>query len=59
MKKFATPYKYAKLCGLSSQAIYKRIKAGTLTVKTIKDQLTGEDKQVIDLAKFPPTKKTQ
>jgi hypothetical protein len=53
--KYATPYKYAKLCGVSTQAIYDRIKNGSLeTVE--KEDFHGEKKRVIDLKKFPPLK---
>jgi hypothetical protein len=53
--KYATPYKYAKLCGVSTQAIYDRIKNGSL--QTIeKEDLNGDKKRVIDLKKFPPGK---
>lgn len=53
--KYATPYKYAKLCGVSTQAIYDRIKNGS--IQTVdKEDLQGELKRVIDLKKFPPSK---
>lgn len=53
--KYATPYKYAALCGVSTQAIYDRIKSGTLeTVE--KEDISGEVKRVIDLKKYPPSK---
>lgn len=53
--KYVTPYKYAKLCGVSSQAIYDRIKSGSL--ETIeKTDFQGEVKRVIDLKKYPPSK---
>jgi hypothetical protein len=52
-KKYATPYKWAKLAGLTTQAVYARLKAGTLeTVR--REDLNGEVRRVIDLAKFPP-----
>jgi hypothetical protein len=57
--KYATPYKYAKLCGVSTQAIYDRIKNGSLETVNRED-LHGEMKRVIDLKKYPPSKgKTQ
>lgn len=53
--KYATPYKYAKLCGISTQAVYDRIKNGSL--KTVeKIDLNGDTKNYIDLKKFPPSK---
>jgi hypothetical protein len=54
--RYATPYRYAKLCGVSTQAIYDRIKNGSLTT-IFKDDLNGDRKRVIDLKKFPPGKK--
>ena len=51
--KYLTPYKYAKLCGVSTQAIYSRIKAGTIEKVQIPDP-TGELKDYIDIEKFPP-----
>lgn len=53
--KYATPYKYAGLCKVSPQAIYDRIKSGSL--ETIeKEDISGEVKRVIDLKKYPPSK---
>lgn len=53
--KYATPYKYASLCKVSPQAIYDRIKSGSLeTVE--KEDISGEVKRVIDLKKYPPKK---
>ncbi|GAB4023255.1 hypothetical protein GCM10028808_73140 [Spirosoma migulaei] len=51
--KYATPYQYAKLCNVSTQAIYKRIAAGTLEKVQIPDP-TGALKDYIDTEKFPP-----
>lgn len=56
--KYATPYKYAKLCGVSTQAIYDRIKNGSLTTVQ-KEDITGQVKNVIDLKKYPPVKGKQ
>ncbi len=56
MSKFTTPYKYAKLCGVTSQAIYDRIKNGTLKTVDKKD-VCGTVKRYIDLEKFPPGRK--
>lgn len=53
--KYATPYKYAKLCRVSTQAIYDRIKNGSLNTIERED-INGEIKRVIDLKKFPPSK---
>lgn len=54
----ATPYKYAKLCGVSTQAIYDRLKSGSL--KTIeKEDINGDLRVVIDLKLFPPSKGKQ
>lgn len=56
MSKFTTPYKYAKLCGVTSQAIYDRIKNGTLKTVDKKD-VCGTVKRYIDREKFPPGRK--
>jgi len=46
-----TPYKYAKLIGVSSQAIYQRIKKGQ--IKTVQvTSVDGQIKQYIDLEKY-------
>ncbi len=46
---------YAKLCGVSRQAIADRIKRGTL--KTIEKELPdGSKRQYIDIVKYPPNK---
>jgi hypothetical protein len=52
---YATPYRYAKLCGVSTQAIYDRIKSGSLTTEDRKD-INGDLKPVINLKKYPPSK---
>lgn len=53
--KYLTPSQYAKTCGVSRQAIYDRLTAGTLhTVE--KQDFTGKTVQVIDLKKYPPMK---
>lgn len=51
--KYATPYQYAKLCRVSTQAIYSRIAKGTLVKVQIPDP-TGALKDYIDVEKFPP-----
>lgn len=53
--KYATPYKYARLCGVSTQAIYDRIKSGSLKTEDRED-INGEIKAVVNLKKFPPSK---
>jgi len=54
-KFYLSPYKYAELCEVSTQAIYDRIKSGSL--KTVTKILPdGEVKEYIDLTKFPPSK---
>lgn len=55
---YATPYRYAKLCGVSTQAIYDRIKSGSLTTEERED-INGEIKTVVNLKKFPPSKGKQ
>jgi len=54
-QKFCTRYKYAQLCGVSTQAIDSRIKSGSLKTVLKKDP-SGEMKVYIDLTKFPPSK---
>ena len=51
--RYVTPYKYAKLCGVSTQAIYKRIAKGVLE-KVELPLPDGTIKEYIDLEKFPP-----
>lgn len=51
--RYATPYKYAKLCGVSTQAIYDRIKNGSLQTED-KENINGDLVRVVDLEKFPP-----
>ncbi len=55
--KLLTRNAYAKLCGVSRQAIADRIKRGTL--KTIERELPdGSKRQYIDIKEYPPNKKT-
>lgn len=54
--KYATPYKYAQLCGVSRQAIYQRIASGTLKTESFTNPLTSEVIAVINLKTYPPTK---
>ncbi|MVM31188.1 hypothetical protein GO755_14190 [Spirosoma sp. HMF4905] len=51
--KYVTPYQYAKLCGVSSQAIYSRISKGLVEKVQIPDP-TGSLKDYIDIEKYPP-----
>ncbi|NDU96877.1 hypothetical protein [Spirosoma terrae] len=51
--KYATPYQYAKLCGVSTQAIYSRIAKGLIEKIQIPDP-TGALKDYIDTEKYPP-----
>jgi predicted DNA-binding protein YlxM (UPF0122 family) len=53
--KYATIKQYADLSGVSHQAIYDRIKSGSITTVE-KEDFTGEVKTVIDLKKYPPSK---
>lgn len=53
--KYCTPYQYANLCGVSTQAIYQRIKLGKVSTVDIPD-ISGVTKRYIDLKKFPPRK---
>jgi predicted DNA-binding transcriptional regulator AlpA len=48
MHRFVTIGTYAKLCGVTREAIYKRIKAGTLTVSEYCEH------PLIDTEEFPP-----
>ncbi len=49
--KLTTPYRYAKLIGVSSQAVYQRIKKGQ--IKTVQVQsVDGQIKQYIDLERY-------
>jgi hypothetical protein len=50
---YVTPYQYAKLCGVSSQAIYNRIAKGLLEKVQFPDP-TGATKDYIDIDKYPP-----
>jgi len=53
--KLLTRNAYAKLCGVSRQAISDRIKRGTL--KTIEEELPdGSKRQYIDIEEYPSTK---
>jgi hypothetical protein len=55
--KLITVYKYASLCGITTQAIYKRKKEGKF--KTVKRKTpTGEYKEFVDLDKYPAVKRT-
>lgn len=51
--RYVTPYKYAKLCGVSSQAIYLRISRGVLDLIKIVGP-DGQEKSYIDIDKNPP-----
>jgi hypothetical protein len=55
--KYVTPYQYAKLCGVSPQAIYDRIKSGSLPTETVKTVI-GE-KRLINLSQNPPKNLTK
>jgi hypothetical protein len=56
--KLVSVYKYAKLCGISHQAIYKRKKAGKF--KTVKKRLpTGEYQDFVDIHKYPVANRTR
>jgi len=47
-----SPYKYAKLIGVSSQSVYQRIKKGQ--IKTVQVQaVDGQIKGYIDLDQYP------
>ncbi|WP_164851245.1 hypothetical protein [Larkinella soli] len=52
---YVTPYKYAKLCGVSHQAIYERIQRGLIEVVQIPSP-DGQVKNYIDTDRFPPQK---
>ena len=56
--KYVTPYQYAKLCGVSSQAIYSRISKGLIEKVQIPDP-TGAVKDYIDTDKYPPERLRQ
>ena len=51
--KYVTPYQFAKLCGVSTQAIYSRISKGTIDKVQIPDP-TGAIQDYIDVDRFPP-----
>jgi hypothetical protein len=55
-EKLYSPYKYADLCGVSTQAIYQRIRLGTLITVSIPDA-SGKKKNYIDISKYPPNRK--
>lgn len=48
-----TPYRYAKLCDVSPQAIYLRIKTGIIDVITIHTP-DGKPQRYVDIDKHPP-----
>ncbi|SFF21703.1 hypothetical protein [Spirosoma endophyticum] len=54
--RYVTPYHYAKLCGLTRQAIYNRINTGTLLVVLLEGP-TGELIRYIDVEACPPGRK--
>ena len=51
--KYTTPYKYASLCGISTQAVYQKIAKGHIQKVQIPNA-EGIMKDYIDLEKFPP-----
>lgn len=54
-RRYVTPYRYAQLCEVSTQAIYSRIKSKSLQVVD-HVELGGGKKKYIDTDKFPPSK---
>lgn len=50
--KLVSPYRYAKMKGVSTQYIYKLIKEGRLS-KVKRKMPDGSHKEFIDLDKFP------
>lgn len=52
--RYVTPYKYAKLCGVSPTAINQRINRGVLVAEDITNPVDGSVKRYIDTEKFPP-----
>ncbi|CAN5393441.1 hypothetical protein BH09BAC4_BH09BAC4_16040 [soil metagenome] len=54
--RYVTPYHYAKLCGLTRQAIYNRINTGTLSVLLLEGP-AGEPIRYIDVEAHPPCRK--
>jgi hypothetical protein len=54
--KYVTPYQYAKLCGLTRQAIYNRINKGTLEIVVLKEA-EGITSRYIYIDAFPPCRK--
>lgn len=53
--KYVTPYKYAKLCGVSTTAINNRIKNGQLEVEEIENPIDGSVKRYVNTEKYPVT----
>ncbi len=50
--KYVTPYKYAKLCGVSTTAINNRIKNQLLEVEEL-EQPDGTTQRYVNTEKFP------
>ena len=50
---YVTPYRYARLCGVSPQYIYQRLAAGTLQKHT-QPQPNGTVRVFIDTEAYPP-----
>lgn len=54
--KYVSPFEYAKLAGVKPQAIYDRIKRGTLPTEELNTP-AGKAMQYIDIDKYPPERK--
>ncbi|PRY13783.1 hypothetical protein CLV24_105153 [Pontibacter ummariensis] len=52
--KYVTPYKYAKICGVSATAINNRINNKQLEVVDLENPIDGTVKRYIDTEKYPP-----